>query len=67
MVAHINLPAGSYTVVAAACNRTDLRKIVAAIGTPYYLAKPFRSRRSPRTIERALAEAIPARPPGMFG
>ena len=45
----------------------DLRDIAAALGTPYYLAKPFPLEALNATIGRALTEAIPARPPSLFG
>jgi DNA-binding NtrC family response regulator len=45
----------------------DLRQIAAAIGTPYYLGKPFPLDALNATIERALSEAIPARPPSLLG
>jgi CheY-like chemotaxis protein len=45
----------------------DLREIAAALGTPYYVAKPFPFEALNATIDRALTEAIPARPPGLLG
>jgi DNA-binding NtrC family response regulator len=45
----------------------DLRDIAAALGTPYYLAKPFPLEALNATIDRALTEAIPARPPSLLG
>jgi CheY-like chemotaxis protein len=45
----------------------DLREIATALGTPYYLAKPFPLEALNATIDRALTEAIPARPPSLLG
>ena len=45
----------------------DLNQIAKALGTPYYLVKPFALEMLTSTIDRALAEAIPARPPGLLG
>jgi two-component system response regulator MprA len=45
----------------------DLCQIAKALGTPYYLVKPFALEMLTATIARALAEAIPARPPGLLG
>jgi DNA-binding NtrC family response regulator len=45
----------------------DLAGIAAAIGTPYFIAKPFTMDALNSTIDRALAEAIPPRPPGLMG
>ena len=45
----------------------DLRRIAATLGTPYYLSKPFPLDALNATIGRALAEAIPPRPPALFG
>jgi len=45
----------------------DLREVAAVLGTPYYLAKPFPLEALNATIGRALTEAIPARPPSLFG
>jgi len=39
-------------------------KIAAAVGTPYYLAKPFPGRQLLQLVDRALVEAVPPRPPG---
>ncbi len=45
----------------------DLGAIARALGTPYYLAKPFPLDVLTATVDRALAEATPARPPGLLG
>jgi CheY-like chemotaxis protein len=45
----------------------DLGAIARALGTPYYLAKPFPLDVLTATVNRALAEATPARPPGLLG
>ena len=45
----------------------DLREVAAVLGTPYYLAKPFPLEALNATNGRALTEAIPARPPSLFG
>jgi DNA-binding response OmpR family regulator len=45
----------------------DLGDIARALGTPYYLAKPFPLETLTATIDKALIEAIPARPPGLLG
>jgi DNA-binding response OmpR family regulator len=45
----------------------DLCHIAAALGTPYYLTKPFPLDALNATIDRALTEAIPARPPALLG
>ena len=45
----------------------DLGDIARALGTPYYLAKPFPLETLTATINKALIEAIPARPPGLLG
>jgi DNA-binding NtrC family response regulator len=45
----------------------DLEEIAKALGTPYYLAKPFSLDALTATVDRALAEAIPPRPPGLLG
>ena len=52
-------------IVASAAS--DLPRIAAAVGTPYFLEKPFTLDALNATICRALAEAIPPRPPGLFG
>jgi CheY-like chemotaxis protein len=43
-----------------------LAQIAANLGTPYYLGKPFFSRALLAIIDRALAEALPPRPPTPF-
>ncbi|HEX3902740.1 MAG TPA: response regulator [Polyangia bacterium] len=45
----------------------DLGLIARALGTPYYLVKPFPLEKLTATIDRALTEAIPARPPSLLG
>ena len=45
----------------------DLRDIAAVLGTPYFLSKPFPFEALNATIDRALSEAIPARPPSLLG
>jgi DNA-binding response OmpR family regulator len=45
----------------------DLVQIAKALGTPYYLVKPFPLEVLTATIDRALSEAIPARPPALLG
>jgi DNA-binding NtrC family response regulator len=44
-----------------------LPQIAAALGTPYFLPKPFSLEALLTLINRALAEAIPPRPPGLLG
>jgi two-component system C4-dicarboxylate transport response regulator DctD len=41
----------------------ELREIAAAVGTPYFLEKPFDVEHLARVIERAASEARPPRPP----
>jgi DNA-binding NtrC family response regulator len=53
--------------IIVASGAPNLRQIAQALGTPYYLAKPFAFETLTSTIERALAEAIPPRPPGLLG
>jgi DNA-binding response OmpR family regulator len=45
----------------------NLGQIAKALGTPYYLVKPFPLEVLTATIDRALSEAIPARPPDLLG
>jgi len=45
----------------------DLAGVAAAIGTPYYVGKPFSLDKLNSTIDRALAEGIPPRPPALLG
>ena len=44
-----------------------LVEIAAAIGTPYFLSKPFGEETLFSTVDRALAEAQPPRPPALLG
>jgi len=53
--------------IIVASGAPNLCQIAQALGTPYYLAKPFGFDALTSTIARALAEAIPARPPGLLG
>ena len=46
--------------------RQDLAKIAHAVGTPYYLCKPFDLAELTKLIGRAVAEAIPPRPDDSF-
>jgi DNA-binding NtrC family response regulator len=45
----------------------DLPGVAAAVGTPYFLAKPFPFESLTKMIARALAEARPPRPPELLG
>jgi DNA-binding NtrC family response regulator len=53
--------------IIVASGATNLGQIARALGTPYYVAKPFTFDTLTSIIERALAEAIPPRPPGLLG
>ena len=53
--------------VILASGAADLHGIAEAVGTPYFLTKPFAFEALVGTIERALAEAIPPRPPSCWG
>jgi DNA-binding NtrC family response regulator len=53
--------------IIVASGATNLGQIAKALGTPYYVAKPFTFDTLTSIIERALAEAIPPRPPGLLG
>jgi CheY-like chemotaxis protein len=61
-----NLDRKSVPVIIASAAQ-DVRAIAAAVGTPYYLTKPFTAGALRSLIARALAEALPARPPGLPG
>ncbi len=45
----------------------DAAGVAAAVGTPYFLTKPFSAPALRGTLERALSEMIPPRPPGLGG
>jgi DNA-binding response OmpR family regulator len=47
--------------------RQDASGVAAAVGTPYFLTKPFSAAALRATVERALGEALPPRPPGLRG
>jgi CheY-like chemotaxis protein len=49
-------------VVSASSN---LAKVAAAVGTPYYIAKPFGPETLLHQVVRALREATPPRPPSL--
>jgi DNA-binding NtrC family response regulator len=53
--------------IIVASGAPNLGQIAKALGTPYYLSKPFAFETLTSTIDRALAEAIPPRPQGLFG
>ena len=53
--------------IIVASGAPDLGEIAKALGTPYFLAKPFPLETLTATIDKALTEAIPARPPGLLG
>jgi CheY-like chemotaxis protein len=53
--------------IIVASGAPDLGQIAKALGTPYYLTKPFPLEKLTSTIDRALTEAIPPRPPGLLG
>jgi DNA-binding response OmpR family regulator len=53
--------------IIVASGAPDVGEIAKALGTPYYLAKPFPLEALTATVDKALAEAIPARPPGLLG
>jgi DNA-binding NtrC family response regulator len=53
--------------IIVASGAPNLCEIAKALGTPYYLAKPFAFETLTSTIGRALAEAIPPRPLGLLG
>jgi CheY-like chemotaxis protein len=53
--------------IIVASGAPNLCEIARALGTPYYLAKPFAFETLTSTIGRALAEAIPPRPLGLWG
>ena len=53
--------------IVVASGAPDVGEIAKALGTPYYLVKPFPLEKLTATIDRALTEAIPARPPGLLG
>jgi DNA-binding NtrC family response regulator len=45
----------------------SLPDVAAAIGTPYFIPKPFGVETLVSTVDRALVEAKPPRPPSLFG
>jgi CheY-like chemotaxis protein len=53
--------------IIVASGAPNLCEIARALGTPYYVAKPFAFETLTSTIGRALAEAIPPRPLGLWG
>jgi CheY-like chemotaxis protein len=53
--------------IIVASGAPNLCEIARALGTPYYVAKPFAFETLTSTIGRALAEAIPPRPLGLLG
>lgn len=53
--------------IIVASGAPNLGEIAKALGTPYYVAKPFAFETLTLMIDRALTEAIPARPPGLLG
>ena len=53
--------------IIVASGAPNLCEIAKALGTPYYVAKPFAFETLTSMIERALSEAIPPRPPGLLG
>ncbi len=52
-------------IIASAAH--DVRAIAAAVGTPYYLTKPFTATALRSLIARALAEGSSSRPSGLSG
>jgi len=54
-------------LIIVASGAPNLCEIAKALGTPYYISKPFAFEKLTSTIERALTEAIPPRPPGLLG
>ncbi len=53
--------------IVVASGAPDVGEIAKALGTPYYLVKPFPLDVLTATVDKALTEAIPARPPGLLG
>ena len=53
--------------IIVASGAPNLGEIAKALGTPYYLPKPFAFETLTSTIDRALTEAIPPRPLGLMG
>ena len=53
--------------IIVASGAPNLCEIAKALGTPYYMSKPFTFEALTSMIDRALTEAIPPRPPGLLG
>jgi DNA-binding NtrC family response regulator len=53
--------------VILASGAPDVASIAQAVGTPYFLVKPFTLETLTQMIDRALVEAVPPRPPSLLG